>query len=183
MSRQVPKSLLLRQARRLSPATLAPPPTLTSLLSQFTLLDNQDETTIEEQFDELRPLLVDISDKNIPFDNWTSTQINLLKHHLDTISPLSWNKISDQDKKLWYLLGYGAWGPRREFSEVKPNDIQWDSPSRRCAEKSEIVKRVNPIVLCSKDRLDWAKERKQLDPVTLSVGLFASVISVIALLV
>lgn len=184
MSRQVPKSLLQRQARRLSPATQAPQPTLSALVSQFTLSDNFDDTTLEDQYEQLKPLLDDITYSNVPFDKWTSNNLNVLKHHLDTKAHLPWKSLPMQEKRVWYLLGYGIWGPRRDFNKLKPNDIQWDQKATVAApNSSKKLKTVNPIVLCSEDRIQWDKKKRRLDPLTISVGAFASIITLIALTV
>lgn len=182
MSRQVPKSLLLRQARRISPESAVETPTLSSLLTQFTVFDQtEDQPTLVEQYGQLEPLLQDITLQNPPFDSWTSAQINTLKHHLDTRAVLPWHGLSLQDKRAWYLLGYGSWGPRKGFDVLHPNDIQWDKPAHLSTNLSSSVSKVSTIPLCSKDRIEWEKNKRRLDPLTLSVGLFASVISLFAL--
>ncbi|CDO95339.1 unnamed protein product [Kluyveromyces dobzhanskii CBS 2104] len=183
MSRQVPKSLLLRQARRLSPATQPATPTLGALVSQFTLSDNFDETTLEEQYDQLKPILGDITLTNVPFGTWTSNDINVLKHHLDAKAPLPWKLLTDEEKRVWYLLGFGAWGPRKDFNKLKPNDIQWNTKARLSSDRTQSPKPIQPISICSEDRIEWEKRKKQLDPLTITVGVFASVITLAALLV
>ncbi|QEU60090.1 Gep7 [Kluyveromyces lactis] len=183
MSRTVPKSLLLRQARRLSPATQAPTPTLGALISQFTLSDNFDETTLEEQYELLKPLLTSITLTNVPFDTWTSNDINVLKHHLDAKAPLPWKFLTDDEKRVWYLLGFGTWGPRKEFNKAKPNDIQWNANAKVSSNHSDVPKAVTPISICSNDRIEWEKKKRQLDPLTISVGVFASMITLTAFLV